>query len=282
VKRLLKRARLVVRGALADRVIAVSDFVAKRKIEVDLVTPDRVRRIWNSREHVERDRAAGRRLREALGLGAAPIVACACRATPEKGVAHLLRAFDRYCTALPADMTRPTLIYFGDGPALPELRQLRSSLASADHMVLAGYRPDAGELLSGADVCVVPSVWQEAFGLAVLGPMTYGIPVIASRVGGIPEIIIDGETGTLVEPGDETGLETALRQLLTQPLERERMGRNARQRARTAFDRSNAIRDLVRVIEPGLRVSRDRSSAGRSRATRDIDMDADELYAGKR
>lgn len=251
LRRLLKRHRHRFPGSLADRVLAVSDYVAKRKVEVDLVPAERVRRIWNSRPWVEPDAAAGDRLRALVGVGTGLIVACACRATPEKGVAHLLRAFDRYCASLAPDATRPTLVYFGDGPMLPALNDLHGRLRYASNIVLAGYRADAPELLAGADVCVVPSIWQEAFGLAALEPMTYGIPVIASRVGGIPEVVIDGETGLLTEPGDEGALEGALRLLLSQPAERERLGRNGLRRARTEFSREKAIRELIRMVEPG-------------------------------
>jgi glycosyltransferase involved in cell wall biosynthesis len=247
-KKRLKEWRIRVPGMLADRVVAVSDYVARRKVEVDLVPVSRVHRIWNSRPVVERDAAAPARLREQLRLGGGPVVVCACRATPEKGVAVLLRAFDRYLAT--SSDPAATLVYFGDGPAMPQLRELHQTLRYANRIVIAGYRADAADLLAGADVCVVPSLWQEAFGLAALEPMTYGIPVIASRVGGIPEVVIDGETGILTEPGDEESLESALRLLLTKPSERERLGHNGVRRARTHFGYDRALAQLIDVFEP--------------------------------
>jgi glycosyltransferase involved in cell wall biosynthesis len=98
----------------------------------------------------------------------------------------------------------------------------------------------------------VPSLWQEAFGLAALEPMTYGIPVIASRVGGIPEIVVDGASGVLVEPGDEVALEHALLRLLLDQGERDRLGRQALVRARTLFRREDAVQQLIDVFRPGL------------------------------
>jgi glycosyltransferase involved in cell wall biosynthesis len=237
---------------MADRVIAVSDYVARRKIEVDLIPRHRLIRIWNSRPVVNRAPEAGDRLRAAFGLGPGPVVVCACRAHREKGISGLLRAFDAVCRAVGNDARQPTLVYFGDGPALRELRELHDTLESRDRIVLAGYRADAPELLSGADVCVVPSLWQEAFGLAALEPMTYGIPVIASRVGGIPEIVVDGASGVLVEPGDEVALEHALLRLLLDQGERDRLGRQGLVRARTLFRREDAVQQLIDVFRPGL------------------------------
>jgi glycosyltransferase involved in cell wall biosynthesis len=250
VRRLLKRARQWIPGSTADRVIAVSDFVADRKVSVDLVPAARVRRVWNSRHPVERDPDARPRLLREFDIPPGPVVACACRATPEKGVAQLLRAFGSVWQESPEN-ARPTLVYFGDGPQLEDLHAITRSL-DCDSIILAGYRPDAADLLAGADICVVPSVWHEAFGLAVLEPMSYGIPVIASRVGGIPELVEDGTTGLLVEPGNELALARALKQLLDHPAEREQMGRQARERARTHFLRSDALLALIDELDPGL------------------------------
>jgi glycosyltransferase involved in cell wall biosynthesis len=80
-------------------------------------------------------------------------------------------------------------------------------------------------------VAVAPSVWPEPFGVVVLEAMTCGRPVIASRAGGLAEIVIDGETGLLVPPGDSRALATALRQLLTDQDLRQKMGLAGKHRA---------------------------------------------------
>src|SRR5882762_7857729 len=185
VKRLAKWMLARLPGLTADRVIAVSDFVARRQVDVAMIPARRVARVWNS---VPLPPLVGtdvsRAARRTLGLdGDAPIIACTCRATAEKGVDHLLRAFDR----LPGT---PLLAFAGNGPAFAGLQALRDSLRSRDRIHLLGYRPDRGVLLDAADVCVVPSVWQEAFGLAALEAMVRGKPVVATQVGGIPEIKI--------------------------------------------------------------------------------------------
>lgn len=251
-KRVLKSLVRRIPGTLADDVIAVSGFVARRKVAVDLVPPQRVRRIWNSVEAPSADAGAGERLRALLGVDADRlVVGCACRAVPEKGVAHLLRAFDRATAAGTNAPVPPVLVYFGDGPALDALAALRERLGSRDRIVLAGYRADAPELLGGADLCVVPSVWAEAFGLAALEPQVRGRPVIASEIGGLPEVVVDGETGVLVPPGDETALAAAIRRLLDDADERARLGENGRRRARAHFSRTAHIRRLTAVLERG-------------------------------
>src|SRR5262245_3467093 len=119
LKRVVKYG--AVRGArwmLADDVVGVSDYVAKRKVEVDLVPASRVRRIWNSLELPVLGGAARSKLRRAFGLpDGAKVVACACRASRVKGIEHLLRAFDRITSDA-------TLIYMGEGPDLERLRQI--------------------------------------------------------------------------------------------------------------------------------------------------------------
>jgi glycosyltransferase involved in cell wall biosynthesis len=238
---------------MADRVLAVSDFVARRKVQVDLVPEERVRRLWNSLSLPALDPRAGEALRSALPIdGEGPVVLCACRATPEKGVHHLLEAFDAVVRAWGTDEVPPTLVYLGDGPQMSELRELRDRLPSGDRVILAGYRDDAAALVAGADLCVVPSVWAEAFGLAALEPMASGVPVIASRTGGIPEVVEDGVTGLLVEPGDEEALARALRRLLDDPGERGRMGANGRLRVRTHFSIDGEIDALAGILGEGL------------------------------
>jgi glycosyltransferase involved in cell wall biosynthesis len=240
-------------GIVADTVIAVSDYVARRQLEVALIPPGKVIRIWNGVAVPEaRDRSC-QRIHAMFGLAPGrPLIACACRAAPEKGVAHLLRAFNRVVQSVPAAEPRPVLLYIGDGPQLAELKALRESLPARDDIILAGYRTDARAILEGADLCVVPSVWQDAFPLAVLEAMAWGKPVIATRVGGIPEMIEDRVHGLLVPPADEPALAEALQALLADPARAARMGEAARRRVAEQFTTEEQIRRQVAIVEEGL------------------------------
>jgi glycosyltransferase involved in cell wall biosynthesis len=82
--------------------------------------------------------------------------------------------------------------------------------------------------MQAADCLVCPSLWAEAAGLVILEAMACGLPVVASRIGGIPEFVIDGVTGYLIPPGDHNLLAIRIRALLDDPLSRRMMGLSAR------------------------------------------------------
>jgi glycosyltransferase involved in cell wall biosynthesis len=242
IKRLAKWALARVPGLTASRVIAVSDFVARRQQDVAMVPARRVTRVWNSVAVPPRTDDGKRAARHALNLDEnAPIIACTCRATQEKGVDRLLRAFDRL-------QPGPILVYAGDGPAFASLQALRDSLPSRDRIRLLGYRADREVLLEAADICVVPSVWEEAFGLAALEAMAMGKPVVATAVGGIPEIIRPGVTGLLVRPRDEAQLAAAMASLLADPGAAARMGQEARRDVEARFTPESQLSRLTELI----------------------------------
>ncbi len=250
LRRIAKRLLNAVPGALADSIITVSDYVARRQREVALVPPDRIVRVYNGVPLPPGDDTAPR-THAAFGVDPdRPIVACACRAHPVKGVDHLFRAFDRVTAAGLAGP--PALVYAGDGPQRGELEALRARLGRGDDIVMPGFVPDADRLLEGAAFFVVPSVWQDALPLSVMEPMARGKAVIASRVGGIPEMIEDGVSGLLVEPGDEDALARAMSGLLREPGRAERLGAAARERVATRFRPETQRARLIEIVERGL------------------------------
>jgi glycosyltransferase involved in cell wall biosynthesis len=258
IKRLAKWTLARIPGLVADRVLAVSDFVARRQRDVGLIPAGRVNRVWNSVTLPPRSEEATRAARRALGLDEnTPIIACTCRATPEKGVDHLLRAFDRLTAGSQDARPAPILLYAGDGPAFASLQALRDTLPSRGRIRLLGYRPDRALLLDAADVCVVPSVWEEAFGLAALEAMARSKPVIGTAVGGIPEIIRHGETGLLVSPGDERQLTEAMRSLLADGAAASRIGRNARHDVEERFTPEIQLSRLTELVAERLPIPGD-------------------------
>lgn len=239
-------------GIVADVVIAVSEYVARRQIEVGVIPPSRVKRLWNGVPlpplRLDTDPSA----HTLFGLAPErPLIVCTCRAVPEKGVAYLLRAFDRAARALDGTDQKPVLLYLGDGPQFAEIKALRAGLASKDDIILAGYRSDSKQIVESADICVVPSVWQEAFGLVVLEAMACSKPVIATRVGGIPELIQDDVHGLLVPPADENALSSAILSLITDPARAARLGAAARERVAEWFQPEESIACLLQILEVG-------------------------------
>lgn len=248
VRAAVKWALARVPGLLADDIIAVSDYVARRHTITGMVPADRVVRVWNGISVPPPAAGASLALRAAFGLADnRPVVVCACRAAPEKGVPVLLRAFDLVAGRWPGDRPRPALVFMGDGPDMARIRSTHEQLNARTDIVLGGYRADAATLTAGATVCAMPSVWQDALPLAVAQPMALGLPVVASRVGGIPEMIVDGETGLLVPPDDPASLAAALERLLGDLPYATRLGQAARARIATHFTPDAQLEALTRI-----------------------------------
>lgn len=122
------------------------------------------------------------------------------------------------------------LVMVGDGSERPRAEQRARDLGIAGQCVFVGEQPNIVEYLSTADVLLLPSE-QESFGLAALEAMACEVPVVASRVGGVPEVVTDGETGFLSEVGDVDKMAEDAARLLTDEEFRREMGRRARESA---------------------------------------------------
>jgi glycogen(starch) synthase len=164
---------------------------------------------------------------------APPRVACVGRLVPEKGFDLALRALARLTTRFPA--LRLTLV--GDGPERPRLEALARELGLGNAVTFLGWLPppQVPAVMNGATLVVVPSRWEGLPGVAIQAAQM-ARPAVATRVGGIPEIVLDGETGLLVEPDDVPALAEAIARVLESPNRAAEMGRAARRHARAAFD----------------------------------------------
>ncbi|MGI9076813.1 MAG: glycosyltransferase family 4 protein [Gemmatimonadaceae bacterium] len=248
LKWILGRTPLLV----ADAVVGVSDYVARRQVEVGLIPASRVVRIYNGHPVPIEIPVPDGTAQRLLGVAPErPLIVSASRASKEKGVPHLMRAFDDLMHRSKDLSPRPVLVYAGDGPQLPELRTLKDTLGANADILLPGYRRDAAQLIDGATIVVVPSVWQDAFPNAVLEAMLRAKPIVATRVGGIPELIDDGESGILVAPADERTLGDAMGALLRDPARARALGMMARQRAVVRFTPERQMRQVAAVLERG-------------------------------
>lgn len=145
-----------------------------------------------------------------LGCGGRrPVALTAARLAPQKGVADLVEAWGRLAPDLPSGI----LIIAGDGPLRGELEARAASLAITDSVRLPGFRDDVDALLQAADLAVIPSL-AEGQSIFALEAMARGVPVVATRVGGLPETVRDGRTGLLAPPGEPAALAAAMARLL--------------------------------------------------------------------
>ena len=158
------------------------------------------------------------------------------RLRPEKGQEVLLRAAPAVLAANP----HVRFLLVGSGSMRGELERLAADLGVLGKCIFAGFRDDVPDLLSAADIAVQPSL-SEGLGTSVLEACAAGLPVIASRTGGIPDIIRDSETGLLVEPGSHADLAAAMIQCASDPSMRLRIGAAARARVSVEFARERLI-----------------------------------------
>lgn len=174
-------------------------------------------------------------------------VVCVAHLIPEKGVGVLLEAMSR----LQHGEARLTVV--GDGPQLPALQEKARELGLAQRVEFAGLRSDVQRFLAGADVFVHPALWSEAFGYTIAEAQACGVPVIATAVGGIPEVVANGETGILVPPREAAPLAAAIDRLASDRALLARMAGAARRRAEALFDVRACARSYVDWSEESTR-----------------------------
>jgi glycosyltransferase involved in cell wall biosynthesis len=162
-----------------------------------------------------------------------PVVGLVARLSPEKGVDVLFRAL----TELPG----VTAIVAGEGPARGDLERLADELGLSERVRFLGWRDDVDAVIRSVDVLALPSR-NESAPIAIVEAMLGGIPTVASDVGGVPELVLHGETGYLVPPDDPHALAAALRRLLDDPELRARFGARGRELAEERHDPAKSAR----------------------------------------
>jgi sugar transferase (PEP-CTERM/EpsH1 system associated) len=207
-------------------VVAVSEDIAGPLREEGWTSPGRLRTILNG---VDTDRFRPHlpppALPDALGLRPEHrVIGTVARLSPEKDQATLLRAFAPVAQSIPV----ARLLIVGDGPERGALEALAAELELREHVIFAGERPDVARLLGAMDVFALPSL-SEGTSLTLLEAMASGLPVVATAVGGTPEVVADGQTGFLVPPRDPAALAEALKQTLADQDAARRMGSAGRQ-----------------------------------------------------
>ena len=180
-----------------------------------------------------------------LGIGQnRKVVGIVGRLVPEKAHEDFLRAIQ----LLLRNESNVTGLIVGEGERESFLREKVRELGIEKKVVFAGFRQDLDRLYSALDVFVICSV-REGFPLTILEAMAAGVPIVATRVGGILESIRDREEGLLVSPGNPEGLADSIASLLNDSSQRERLIRNARSLVRSRFSAEKMVKDHEALYE---------------------------------
>jgi glycosyltransferase involved in cell wall biosynthesis len=177
----------------------------------------------------------------------ARLLACVGPLAPEKGFQDAIWSFEmlRYV------FENLHLILIGDGPDRSRLENFARLTGTEPHVHFLGQQPDAAALLRYAEVVWVPSRRQGGVNVA-LEAMAAGRPVVASRLPAMAEIVIDGETGFLIDPGDKMAMARKTRWLLSDPARSRRMGEAGRQRGEREFPAARLVDRFARVYEQAM------------------------------
>ena len=230
MKRVLANRVLLRRG---DRLTAVGEAVRRALVDKDGFPARRVAVIYNgialsNYEEVRRDRAAVRR---ELGFEDGDLVAIlVARLDPLKDHLTALRTLERVTHVRP----EVRLVLVGDGPSRDEVSGAIRERGLEPFVRNLGYRADIPRLLGAADLGLLTSI-SEGIPLALIEAMAAGLPVVATRVGGVPEVVEEGRTGLLAPAGNDEELSGLILHLAADPALRERLGRAGRERAFEAF-----------------------------------------------
>ncbi len=235
-------------ASFTDRIIGLTDQEVRDHLELGIGRPEQFVSIPSGIEveGFEQAETEAQAVKAALGLPAsARLIGSVGRLEPVKGHRYLLEAFRSLAPRFP-DLY---LALVGEGALLPELSSLARRSALADRVLFLGWRDDVPRLLHAFDVFVFPSL-NEGMGRALVEALAAGRPIVASRAGGIPEVLGEGAAGLLVEAGSAAALARGVETLLGDPALRGRFGNAARERAR-GYSRERMLRkveDLYRDL----------------------------------
>jgi len=210
-------------GVSAERIVVIHNAVRADRF----VRPDPTRRLALERMFPRRP---------------CRIVGAAGRLSPEKGFGVLVEAAARL------DDPKVGFVHFGDGPQRRATKQRIAALGLTDRFVLAGFRRDLDQFMPCFDVLALPS-FTEGLPNVVLEALAAGVPVVATAVGGTPEVIDDGTSGYLVPPGDASALARRIGDVFVRDDRPRTMGRRGRQRILDDFTFEAQARQYLQLFE---------------------------------
>lgn len=243
-----RAARLI--NAPLSKVVCVSNYGYKCMTSTDLLPLDRFEMIYNGVDlsRVTNDDRQAMKFRERYSIPAdRAIVTQVSWVIPEKGIADFLSTA-RLVTALNRQVQ---FVLVGEGAHRQEYMQEAAALGLGDRITFTGMvnDPFGAGVFHAADVVCQFSRWEEVFGWMIAEAMAHAKPVIATRVGGIPELISDGVSGYLVDRGDTATMSKRILQLLEDPNLRSRSGAAGRETVAAKFDLKRNVTQLIAAYE---------------------------------
>jgi glycosyltransferase involved in cell wall biosynthesis len=231
---------------LADAVLVNSDAVRRDVEKAERFWEGKIRRIYNGIDTAPPETLPiGQLVPELSGGGEGPVITYVANLFPYKGHVDLVRAARTVVDAVPS--ARFVLVGRNAG-AMDRVREEIAGLSLAGNVILTGPRSDAASILAASTFAVHPS-HEEGFSNVILEAMAAGKAVVATRVGGNPEAVVDGETGALVPPGAPPCLAEALLALLREPEITRAMGEAGRRRVVERFSVDRMVREIGTLYE---------------------------------
>jgi glycosyltransferase involved in cell wall biosynthesis len=234
---------------LCDRMIFISQPLIDWALKEGVTKKDKIVKIYSGIDLNEFQPATldeKQRAREKWGIGPNdPVVGIVSKLWEGKGHEVLIKAFKD----VKKDINRAKLVIVGEGYLEDKLRSLTDNLGLTDSVIFTGFQSDVSTVIRVFDVAVLPSFF-EGMGRVLLEAMAMEKPVVASRVGGIPDIVKDGINGFLTTPGDTKELGDALKILLNDKRLATRMGKEGRKGVTAEFSADmmvNAIKDVYKA-----------------------------------
>lgn len=227
---------------LSDHVMGVCEFERRRLISHGL-NPNRVSTLYNALPLANLPFPLTSSLHQELNLDKEiPLLGYVGRLSPEKDVGTLVKGFGKVATQSSAH-----LVIVGDGPEREYLEWLVGDLAIQKKVHFLGYRRDIPQILAALKGLLLSST-RELFPMVVLEAFYYKVPVVATDIGGVGEVVKDGETGYKVPPCEPTLLAEKIKVLLDNPSQGQKMGERGREMVLEQFSLDKAVSQLEEVL----------------------------------
>lgn len=229
---------------VTDKVICCSRAVAQFALSRERISGGKVLVVYNGAEDMNASPAAD--LRAAFGLSAADfVIGVPASLVPHKGHSFFLEAL----AAVAREYPGVRAVLAGAGPLKEELEGLAEKLGIARSVVFAGVLSEMASFFSAADLVVLSSTEREGISMGILEAMSAKKAVVGTKVGGIPEAVVDGETGLLVQPWDTQALAGAILSLIHDKAKLAEMGRAGRARYEKKFTRERMLADISGIYD---------------------------------